>query len=630
MNVSVTLALDIFSLLVLLVILAVTFGRLGAKKDRVYDLTMIVILMLLTDVLYTAYYGRSEDQARTVLFISKTMYLMLNTLLIMRWIALVGQSVCGRNYSNTIFKSLFRSIFFLNIAFCLVNVFIPVIFRIDRAGNFRVVLWGMWLFTALNYINAGVSLTFLLVNRKKLRKSAFLNALLFAVPPIVGELFSLFDNHSIEIVCAYSLSAVLLIHLSDIDNSYFDRLTGLGNWRFVNEKLDKWFAAPDERTICGLMLEINNLSDINKNLGYDAGDEVLLKVANLLDGIDSERRITSVRYGSNRFGNVWIDKNGTGTEPVRHKIEAAVNELNRDLPADEKIHFSIGTYSCSNRQMNKDGFMLVADSREYRQYREIDIVIERALDEHLFSVYYQPIWSEEEGRFICAEALLRLEDDSVGHYPPSAIIPAAERTGMISRIGDYVLDEVCRFISSPEFQETGLEFIEVNLSIVQCMQDNLKSEVMEILERYGVSPHRINVEITESAISSNSRKVQNNMNELSEAGIAISLDDFGSGYSNLRRLSLIPFSIIKLDKSVADQLFDKKMQTILSGMVSLFKEMDMKIVAEGIETAKQMKVMLGLGVDYIQGFIFSKALPQNELLAYIKDRNSAALKDKSV
>jgi diguanylate cyclase (GGDEF) domain len=412
----------------------------------------------------------------------------------------------------------------------------------------------------------------------------------------------------------------MMIHMSDLDASYTDALTGLGNRRLLEEKLDKWFADSSERIICGVMLSVENLRDINYHVGRVAGDETLCNIAKLFENL-SNSHILTVRYDSNRFANVWTAKSPEEAEQISSEIERLVTGYNMSQPSQSKVHFTLGSYGCSNKDTTKDEFVSIGDNSRYKMRKELDMIIDRALRENRFSVFYQPIWSINENRFICAEALLRLEDDEIGHYSPSAIIPAAEKSGAIIRIGEYVLNEVCRFMKSPEFERLGLDFMEINLSVVECMQENLTDSIIETLDSYGIPHNMLNVEITETALLSNKETVQQNLKRLAEEGVTVSLDDYGSGYSNLQRLAQIHFDIVKIDKGVSDNIADETMQIVVRNTIETFKELNLQVVAEGVETKKQLDIYSKFGCDYIQGYYFSKALPKDKFISFIEERN---------
>ena len=204
-------------------------------------------------------------------------------------------------------------------------------------------------------------------------------------------------------------------------------------------------------------------------------------------------------------------------------------------------------------------------------------------------VYYQPIYSVREQRFNSAEALLRLKDEKYGFISPEIFIPAAEKSGAIHKIGAFVLEEVCRFIASEEYKMLNIDYIEINLSVAQCMENNLASQVLETLDKYNVLPSQINLEVTETAASDSQKTMIENLSALNDAGISFSLDDFGTGYSNMRRIASLPLDIVKLDKSFADLEGNPRLQIVLHNTIKMIKDMDMQIVVEGVETENVVK-----------------------------------------
>lgn len=227
----------------------------------------------------------------------------------------------------------------------------------------------------------------------------------------------------------------------------------------------------------------------------------------------------------------------------------------------------------------------------------MDSIIERALANHGFHVYYQPIYSIEKKRFVSAEALLRLIDEKEGFISPEIFIPAAEKSGAIHKIGDYVLTEVFQFIASSEYKKLGLEYIEINLSVSQCMHHGLADSILESMSRYGVSSNQVNLEITESAASYDQSVMSENLERLSAAGLTFSLDDYGTGYSNMYRIAALPLKIVKLDKTFVNNQ-NSKMWTILQNTVRMIKDLNMEIVVEGIETEEMVKKFSDLKCDF--------------------------------
>lgn len=254
----------------------------------------------------------------------------------------------------------------------------------------------------------------------------------------------------------------------------------------------------------------------------------------------------------------------------------------------------------------------------YNLVREMDTIIENALRDDEFEVVYQPIWSLHQKKYASAEALVRLNTKKYGPISPELIIPAAEKSGAIHRLGMYILENVCEFISSEEFERLGLDYIEVNLSPVQCLQNNLAGNITEILKKHNVPPEKLNLEITETATFEGHSSVMNNITKLNKAGIGLSLDDFGTGYSNMTRIASMPFSLIKLDKSLTDVDNNPNLAIVVENLVKMIKSLGMKIVVEGVEDEHGADLFDGMGCEYIQGYYYSKPLKKNDMISFIE------------
>ncbi len=198
-------------------------------------------------------------------------------------------------------------------------------------------------------------------------------------------------------------------------------------------------------------------------------------------------------------------------------------------------------------------------------------------------------------------------------------IPLAEKSGAIHKLGRFVIEEVCKFIASEEFKELGVEYIEVNLSVAQCHRSDLIDEIENITKKYGVSPAQLNLEITETAACYSENRLLNNIRSLHNLGYSFSLDDFGTGYSNLLRMASLPLNIVKLDRAfVLMDEDDMKFHVVIKNMVKLFRQMGLKILVEGVENSEMVEKFIDIDVDYIQGFYYSKPIPKDEYIAFLR------------
>lgn len=258
---------------------------------------------------------------------------------------------------------------------------------------------------------------------------------------------------------------------------------------------------------------------------------------------------------------------------------------------------------------------LMGDDKEQQMLK----AIRRALDEDGFQVYYQPIYSTREKKVIAAEALIRLFDPEFGYIPPEPMIGLAEKEGYILRIGEIVFKEVCRFYSENKLDKLGIEYIEVNLSAVQCVQSRLAEQFIGIMKDYRLGPERINFEITESSAMINDAEVARNIARFEELGVSLSLDDYGTGYSNISYLYNLPFMIMKVDKSILwTSEKNEKADIILKNTFRMAKRLDMKVVMEGVETEAQIRKLMLLDCDYFQGYYFSKPVEGKKFIEYVK------------
>lgn len=286
------------------------------------------------------------------------------------------------------------------------------------------------------------------------------------------------------------------------------------------------------------------------------------------------------------------------------KMMSFVNTFSSFLPANGAVTFL-------EDENDKQKFM-------FHLRNETDKIVSKAIEENRFQMYYQPIYSVSKKRFISAEALIRLFDEKYGFISPELFITAAEKNGTILQIGEFVLDSVCRFVAECSEKGLPIEYIELNLSMKQCVQIDLTDKVLYYLKKYDLRPEQINLEITETAATTAQDIVEENIRTLSQQGIAFSLDDYGTGYSNLSRVICLPFRIEKIDKSMTDKVFDSKINAILRYSIRLLKEIGMEIVVEGVETEAVLQQFEEMGCDFIQGYYFSRPLPQQEFVEFIK------------
>lgn len=243
--------------------------------------------------------------------------------------------------------------------------------------------------------------------------------------------------------------------------------------------------------------------------------------------------------------------------------------------------------------------------------------------EERIEVFYQPIYDTKAGSFTSAEALVRMYDRHGKLIPPGEFIPIAEANGMILQIGEIVFDKVCRFFVENDLTALGMNYIEVNLSMVQCVQNDLADTYINIMEKHHISAANINLEITESASMEAKQILLRNMKTLIDYGVSFSLDDFGTGQSNLNYIMEMPVHIVKFDKGMTEAYFkNDRAKYIMDTAIQMIHGMGLEIVSEGVETKEEYDELLKKGINHIQGYYFSKPLPGEQFLQFLKGHNA--------
>ncbi|MBQ8913031.1 MAG: EAL domain-containing protein, partial [Lachnospiraceae bacterium] len=254
----------------------------------------------------------------------------------------------------------------------------------------------------------------------------------------------------------------------------------------------------------------------------------------------------------------------------------------------------------------------------FKRKAQVEEALKKALEEDTFQVYYQPIWNAEKNRMESAEALIRLTDSELGFISPEEFIPIAEQSGLITEIGLYVFEKVCQFITKERTKALGLKYIEVNLSIFQLLVGNTLEHFLEIMKRYGVTSDQINLEITETGSLATSNTMISAINEMQEWGFKFSLDDYGTGYSNLSYIMSMDFLNIKSDKGLLWDADTRESSSImLTDTIKTIRRLGMNVIQEGVETKEQLDLVVGAGANLIQGYYFSKPLPEEAFYDYM-------------
>lgn len=239
---------------------------------------------------------------------------------------------------------------------------------------------------------------------------------------------------------------------------------------------------------------------------------------------------------------------------------------------------------------------------------QIEKAILRALDENNFEVYYQPVFSKFD-ELKAAEALVRLRDPECGEILPEEFIPIAIQMGKMNEIGLQVFEQVADFIHQNDMEALGLNYVEVNVSLAECLEPDLPQNLMAILEAHNVPKGMINLQISEEALVGMHADLLHNMHAMNEEGVNFSLDDYGSSSITLAYIMTLPFQFVKIDKSVLwTAIENRSAMEAFRASINTLKDFSVKIVVEGVETREMAERLKRLGCDYLQGFYYAKPL----------------------
>lgn len=482
---------------------------------------------------------------------------------------------------------------------------------------------------------------YLIRHRKMLQMSKWICLLAMYVMNAAAILFQLFfPQYLVEMIfTAFAELFIVLLVLRPED--YIDYSTEIPNYRAYSNEIRK--IATSQYREKFIVMRFINARELQKYLGDAKYIDFVKRTAGHIKGfLQREKLIFDMYFEPPGRLYMIIDNYDFDLEP---KISSLYAELISDIAEVESVGARIIPRFCEINypadtedaetilNIGRQFHRIIPHEQLYTYARDIignegfrvknnmDRILQRAISEKKFEMYYQPIYSVNEKRFVSAEALIRLKDEEFGFISPALFIPAAERKGLMIPIGDFVLESVFGFISETDLRELGLSYIELNLSVAQCVQGDLADKIFALEKKYHVNPERVNLEITETTYENFGENTDRNIRALSENGFSFSLDDYGTGYSNMQRISKLPLKIIKIDKTLVDDVENKSGRSVLENTVRMMKEIHKEIVCEGVENAEQLDYLSGLGVDFIQGYYFSKPLPADQFVQFIKENN---------
>ena len=634
---------DICSIITLIILLvSLFFRKMTRGRSNVIFLLLVVVVFLsaIFDILrlWIPTYIHTGTGARVVVYLANFLYLLFRNISTPVYILFI-YSVCGmwHDFNNDILLKIIWGlpVFFI-IGLLASDVLLHKVFTITEELAYERGPWLKYLRISAIWFLA-YSVICLVYNKEMISRHKFYLLLSLCAINIIGVLIqSYFPTYMVEIL--FTTFPLLFISLAvQKPEEIMDMNSGSLNFQAFKDEVRRNFLAKRKTYI--FMIKIMDYDKILNQLGKQNINYFLSHFIKSLYLICSNDEYDVFYLGEGCFSILTLHDKEEENEQIIKRIREFLltqHEIHKiNIMFDFKLCFiccpqDLASYeSVLNFQKNIGQIVRetntivylsdVANSRDFQIHHQIDHIITEGIKNNRFEMYYQPIYSVKEKQFVSAEALIRLKDENLGFVSPAIFIPAAEKNGAIHQIGDFVLENVISFISQNSIDKYGLDYIELNLSVAQCIESNLSEKIISLLDKYSVHPQKINLEITETSEDVNFDVIERNIQLLSEHGISFSLDDFGTGYSNLLRITKLPLNIIKLDKSFVDDLEKPGMKTIISETISMLKKMNKKLLIEGVETYEDFDYFRNVGCDYIQGYYFSKPLEKSEFFDFLKN-----------
>lgn len=462
--------------------------------------------------------------------------------------------------------------------------------------------------------------------------------------------FNLYLLLSVSVLAAILI--VILIYLNRHSSQKItetvetDELTGLISFKIFRHTARQYIkAAGKKNDYILLSIDMNHFNYINDSYGNNKGNALLIELANHFSNNIKSGELTTRFYADNF---IFLLKN-PGTLPgIKARFAQLTNVeeiVEKLLPKGYDVSFSAGIYYIDKKLNSSEDIVSIVDKAnlarksskedtlskntiaEYTQEmddkvelkKEITLSMENALRDNEFEVYYQPKVQVSNGKIIGAEALIRWNRKK-GLLKPNQFIEEFEKNGFIKKIDFFVLREVCKFLHEWKTKADSYPItISFNLSRIHLKDPKLVQTLTDIKNQYDIFPNKIEVELTERVMYDNPNGVVETMQDIKNAGYSISVDDFGAGYSSLNLLKDMPADVLKIDKEFFSAKNNQKENIIVSSVINMSKDLNLKTVAEGVETKDQADFLKQAGCDYIQGFYYYRPIKEGEFVAKLLD-----------
>lgn len=478
--------------------------------------------------------------------------------------------------------------------------------------------------------------------RNVLARNQRLTVVFFSAVVLGGVAIQFFFPNVLIVNFFVSIHLVLVYLSLQNPEHYIEKETFAFNQRAFIEMLTGYF--DKEKPFTVIAFSLGGFEYVNRVLGVQNGNAIINQIASFLQWNFPKKQVFHLQetefvlllpYHDDDLKKVARDIRHEFERPmvIKDDVEVIMTPFICTLSYPDMAHsvddvMDAIQYSFNEaRQSGNSEMIYASEDSLVKKRRETDIthIIKRAIHNDEFQVYYQPIYSTKGNGFESAEALVRLIDDDLGFISPEEFIPMAEQEGSILAIGEIIFEKVCKFLSGAQAAALGIHYIEVNLSVVQCMQKSLAMSLLEIMKKYNIASDQINLEITETANFDSDEILRQNMNTLIESGLTFSMDDYGTGFSTASYLIDLPFKLIKIDKSILwAAMEDEKAMVVLKHTVEMIKDLELQIVVEGVENQQMADILIEMGCDYLQGYNFSKPIPERNYVEFLKSHLESA------
>lgn len=484
--------------------------------------------------------------------------------------------------------------------------------------------------TVIGFVYLTMVIVYGIINRKTLRTEQVITIIVYTVSTIAALLISnIFTKILVPLFFA-SLS-ILITYLSlDNPSEYKDPIMDIYNKKAFMYKTSDYYNSHKKFSVLGI--QIDGISYLNETLGYNNFNLILVQIARKTCGICGKNNV--FRLSGSKLA-IIMHKDDKNTDDKILELQLLFSQSFKTSGLEVTPKVKMATFQCPeaadsfvklndlifdtlNSSTTENGKIIDGNKQmleKSRRENDLSQILKQALSENQFEVFYQPIYSVKKKKFTTAEALIRLNNDTLGYVSPEEFIPIAERDGIILLIGEFVFRSVCKFILNNKLWEKGIEYIHVNLSAIQCMQERLHEQLLTIMDYYGLDYKYIELEVTETAAIASSETLLKNMKSLMEKNMNFALDDYGMGYSNTSSILQYPFHTIKLDKSIVwAAMKNENAKKFLYHTIAMFRDMGIELVAEGVETAEMARMLSKMECDYLQGFLYSKPITADSFL----------------